>query len=618
MAFINFTNSPSDGDTFTSNGVTFTYSTSKGRWKAGSAGSLLTAEGVQDITGAMFTGNTETGITATYEDSDGTIDLAVSAASSAATLTTARNINGVSFDGSADITLPAEGTDWDTTLKTSAFTGVSGKGYLLNTTAGAVTVTLPASPSAGNTVDISDAVGKAHVNKITIARNGSNIYAAATDIELTSKRGNISLIYTDATNGWVSIDTVEVLPSYILTGSANNVNEGVALTVSLATVNVSNGTLVPYTITGVTSADLGGVSLTGNFTISSNTATATFTPTEDTTTEGAETMVLTLDGTSVALSTTINDTSFASNPMVGDSYGYQVSGQYAGPLGYSKKKEKYSFTSNGNSTGLSDLSQRKRIGTGFNSSTNGYTSGGLDDAGSGSVYATGSKWAFSNDNNISTGYGTVSFASAGSSTGDAGYAFGGYRRTNTGTYSQADNGAASSVIEKQTFSNDNIANSGVSALHAKGYSSCSVSSSHIYAAHGLTNNVLQKFPFAASSGTCTAVGDMVNSNFASSGNTSDTKGYASGGASPYSNLIQSYPFSTDSNATDVGDLLAQVRGTSGSNSGTKGYKHGGNLQYTPWFTNVIQSFPFASEGNSSDVGDLTVASSYTANGNIQV
>ena len=38
-----------------------------------------TTEQIQDIVGAMFTGNTETGITATYEDSDGTIDLVVSA-----------------------------------------------------------------------------------------------------------------------------------------------------------------------------------------------------------------------------------------------------------------------------------------------------------------------------------------------------------------------------------------------------------------------------------------------------------------------------------------------------------------------------------------------------------
>lgn len=36
-------------------------------------------ESVQDIVGAMFTGNTETNITATYEDSDGTIDLVVAA-----------------------------------------------------------------------------------------------------------------------------------------------------------------------------------------------------------------------------------------------------------------------------------------------------------------------------------------------------------------------------------------------------------------------------------------------------------------------------------------------------------------------------------------------------------
>ena len=35
----------------------------------------LTTEEVQDIVGGMFTGNTETNITATYEDSDGTIDL---------------------------------------------------------------------------------------------------------------------------------------------------------------------------------------------------------------------------------------------------------------------------------------------------------------------------------------------------------------------------------------------------------------------------------------------------------------------------------------------------------------------------------------------------------------
>ena len=39
------------------------------------ANTQLTTEEVQDIVGAMFTGNTETNISATYQDSDGTIDL---------------------------------------------------------------------------------------------------------------------------------------------------------------------------------------------------------------------------------------------------------------------------------------------------------------------------------------------------------------------------------------------------------------------------------------------------------------------------------------------------------------------------------------------------------------
>ena len=45
------------------------------------ADTQLTTEAVQDIVGAMFTSNTETGISATYEDSDGTIDLVVSGGS---------------------------------------------------------------------------------------------------------------------------------------------------------------------------------------------------------------------------------------------------------------------------------------------------------------------------------------------------------------------------------------------------------------------------------------------------------------------------------------------------------------------------------------------------------
>ncbi len=71
------------------------------------------SEVVQDTVGAMFSSNTETGITATYEDSDGTIDLVVGTlnqdttgnSATATALETARTIHGVSFDGTANIDL---------------------------------------------------------------------------------------------------------------------------------------------------------------------------------------------------------------------------------------------------------------------------------------------------------------------------------------------------------------------------------------------------------------------------------------------------------------------------------------------------------------------------------
>ena len=72
-------------------------------------------EVVQDTVGAMFSSNTETGVTVTYQDGDGTIDLVVGTlnqdttgnAATATALATARTINGTSFDGTANVTVTA-------------------------------------------------------------------------------------------------------------------------------------------------------------------------------------------------------------------------------------------------------------------------------------------------------------------------------------------------------------------------------------------------------------------------------------------------------------------------------------------------------------------------------
>jgi hypothetical protein len=85
---------------------------------AGYITATLTNEQVQDIVGGMVSGNTETGITVTYQDGDGTLDFVVGTlnqdttgnAATATALETARNIGGVSFDGTANINLPGVNT----------------------------------------------------------------------------------------------------------------------------------------------------------------------------------------------------------------------------------------------------------------------------------------------------------------------------------------------------------------------------------------------------------------------------------------------------------------------------------------------------------------------------
>ena len=91
------------------------------------------------------------------------------------------------------------------------------------------------------------------------------------------------------------------------------ISEGNNLTIRLNTTNVADGTNIPYTVTGITSGDLGGASdtLTGNFTISGNTAVKNFYIEADQTTEGQENFVLSLNGLNRSVTVAITDTSLS-------------------------------------------------------------------------------------------------------------------------------------------------------------------------------------------------------------------------------------------------------------------------------------------------------------------
>jgi len=103
--------------------------------------------------------------------------------------------------------------DWCTSVKTSPLTAVSGNGYFINTTGGAVTVTLPSSPTAGDIVSLKDyasTFGDA-CKALTIGRAGSKISGACLDAILTTDGESTTLVYVDGTQGWLNIQTDETV-----------------------------------------------------------------------------------------------------------------------------------------------------------------------------------------------------------------------------------------------------------------------------------------------------------------------------------------------------------------------------------------------------------------------
>ena len=113
----------------------------------------------------------------------------------------------VSTDGTNwyDIfTLAGLGESWiEKATGDSPYTASDGDNIFVDTSGGAVTITLPASPSIGNQVKIIDSHGTAATNNITVDRNGEKIQGSAGDLTISTNRAGISLVYYDSDNGWL-------------------------------------------------------------------------------------------------------------------------------------------------------------------------------------------------------------------------------------------------------------------------------------------------------------------------------------------------------------------------------------------------------------------------------
>ena len=93
-------------------------------------------------------------------------------------------------------------TDPQWVIKTTNYTAVAGDALLVNTTSGAITITLPASPTANDVVRFADYAGTWSTNKVTFGRNGLKIMGLSEDYDITTANLNGVMTYIDTTQGW--------------------------------------------------------------------------------------------------------------------------------------------------------------------------------------------------------------------------------------------------------------------------------------------------------------------------------------------------------------------------------------------------------------------------------
>lgn len=194
-----------------------------------------------------------------------------------------------------------------------------------------------------------------------------------------------------------------------------------------------------------------------------------------------------------------------------------------------------------------------------------------------------------------------------------GYASGGYSVVTAPPGS----GTANSYhnrIQKYSFSSDgNSTTTGFLVDSEKrghaGHSTphCGYTSGSANSPGGHTDTI-ERFPFAADTNS-TDIANLSLSRNSHAGNSSDTHGYVSGGATiepapsyasvTYATTIEKFSFSSNSNSTSVGDLAGtQDNYSCGVNSTTNGYTIGLVAANPPVINQSIQKFSFASDGDA--------------------
>jgi len=147
------------------------------------------------------------GTTQTIGDSGDTISIPCGVTTTnAGTISTAGISGGTINNTTGTISGLQQVINWDTTAKTANFNATVQSGYFVNTTSGAITVTFPASPTAGDVIALKDYANTFDTNNLTIDPNGNNIQGSANNFTISVEGTSAQFIYVDATRGWVLTD----------------------------------------------------------------------------------------------------------------------------------------------------------------------------------------------------------------------------------------------------------------------------------------------------------------------------------------------------------------------------------------------------------------------------
>jgi len=139
--------------------------------------------------------------------------------------------------------------------KNANYTASSGDYVLADTSSSSFTVTLPASPSVGDTVFVSDYSGSFSLNNLTIGRNGSTIGGSAADLVVSNANVEVFLYYHNSTwNAYIKNQTKFVDPSVVGLSGPYYVNEGSVApividfydTTASYSISVTGGSYVRY------------------------------------------------------------------------------------------------------------------------------------------------------------------------------------------------------------------------------------------------------------------------------------------------------------------------------------------------------------------------------------